>query len=58
MIIKLLIDKGLKNTDFVRKVGIRQNTTANFQKKDYVSMGVLVKIYLGLDSTLRILSFI
>lgn len=46
---KLLIDKGLKKTEFARKVGIGQNTLAKLSKNEYVSMEVLVKICRGLD---------
>mgnify|MGYP005765378139 FL=1 len=46
---KLLIDKGLKKTEFARKVGIGQNTLAKLSKNEYVSMEVIVKICRGLD---------
>lgn len=46
---KLLIDKGLKKTEFARKVGIGQNTLANLSKNEFVSMEVLVKNCRGLD---------
>lgn len=46
---KLLIDKGLKKTEFARKVGIGQNTLAKLSKNEFVSMEVLVKNCRGLD---------
>ena len=35
---KLLIDKGLKKTEFAKEVGIGQNTLAKLSKNEYVSM--------------------
>lgn len=49
---KLLIDKGLKKTEFAKKVGISQNTLAKLSKNEYVSMEVLIKICRGLGCTL------
>ena len=46
---KLLIDKGLKKTEFAKKVGIGQNTLAKLSKQEFVSMEVLAKICSGLD---------
>ena len=46
---KLLIDKGLKKTEFAKQVGIGQNTLAKLSKQEYVSMEVLAKICSGLD---------
>lgn len=49
---KLLIDKGLKKTEFAKKVGISQNTLAKLSKNEYISMEVLIKICRGLGCTL------
>ncbi len=46
---KLLIDKGLKKTEFAKIVGIGQNTLAKLSKNEYVSMEVLAKICKGLN---------
>jgi putative transcriptional regulator len=50
---KLLIDKGLKKTEFAKKVGIGQNTLAKLSKNEYVSMEVLVKICKGLNCNIE-----
>lgn len=50
---KLLIDKGLKKTEFAKEVGIGQNTLAKLSKNEYVSMEVLVKICRGLDCNIE-----
>ena len=50
---KLLIDKGLKKTEFAKEVGIGQNTLAKLSKNEYVSMEVLVKICKGLDCNIE-----
>ena len=56
---KLLIDKGLKKTEFAKKVGIGQNTLAKLSKNEYVSMEVLIKICEGLDCKVEeILEFV
>lgn len=56
---KLLIDKGLKKTEFAKKVGIGQNTLAKLSKNEYVSMEVLIKICKGLDCKVEeILEFV
>ena len=49
----LLIDKGLKKTEFAKEVGIGQNTLAKLSKNEYVSMEVLVKICKGLDCNIE-----
>ncbi|MFQ6861001.1 MAG: helix-turn-helix domain-containing protein [Beduini sp.] len=41
---KLLIDKGLKKTEFAKEVGISANTLAKLSNNEYVSMDVLVRI--------------
>lgn len=48
---KMLIDKGLKKTEFAKKVGISQNTLAKLSKNEFVSMEILVKICRGLNCT-------
>ena len=50
---KLLIDKGLKKTEFAKEVGSGQNTLAKLSKNEYVSMEVLVKICKGLDCNIE-----
>ncbi|MCR1961430.1 XRE family transcriptional regulator [Thomasclavelia cocleata] len=50
---KLLIDKGLKKTEFAKEVGIGQNTLAKLSKNEYVSMEVLVKICKGLKCNIE-----
>jgi DNA-binding Xre family transcriptional regulator len=41
---KLLIDKNMKKTDLVEKVGLSKSTVAKMGKGEYVSMEVLDKI--------------
>ena len=48
---KILIDKGLKKTEFAKIVGISQNTLAKLSKNEFVSMEILVKICRGLNCT-------
>lgn len=56
---KLLIDKGLKKTEFARQINIGQNTLAKLSKQEYVSMDVLAKICEGLDCRIEdIMEFI
>ncbi|MFR7591999.1 MAG: helix-turn-helix domain-containing protein [Longibaculum sp.] len=50
---KLLIDKGLKKTEFAKQVGIGQNTLAKLSKNEFVSMEVLVKICRGLNCNIE-----
>jgi len=49
---KLLIDKGLRKTEFAKMIGIGQNTLAKLGKNEKVSMEVLIKICRGLNCTL------
>lgn len=49
---KLLIDKGLKKTEFSRQVGISANTLANLSKNGTVSMDVLIRICRSLNCTI------
>lgn len=46
---KLLIDMGMKKTEFANKVGISASTLAKLSKNDTVSMDVIVKICRGLE---------
>ena len=41
---KLLIDKELKKTEFVKEIGISANTLAKLSRNELVSMEVLVRI--------------
>lgn len=41
---KLLIDKGLKKTEFAKEIGISANTLAKLSRNELVSMEVLVRI--------------
>lgn len=50
---KLLIDKGLKKTEFAKEIGIGQNTLAKLSKNEFVSMKVLVKICKGLECNIE-----
>lgn len=45
---KLLIDKGMRKTEFANKVGISASTLAKLSKNETVSMEVVVKICRGL----------
>lgn len=49
---KLLIDKGLKKTEFSRQVGISANTLAKLSKNGTVSMDVLIRICRSLNCTI------
>lgn len=48
---KLLIDKGMKKTEFAKEVGIGGNTLAKLSKNETVSMDSIVRIcrYLKCD---------
>lgn len=48
---KLLIDKGMKKTEFAKKVGISGNTLAKLSKNETVSMDSIIRIcrYLNCD---------
>ena len=48
---KLMIDKGIKNTELANMADIIQTTLAKLSKNQYVSMDVLVKICDSLDCT-------
>jgi len=41
---KLLIDRGLKKTDLIEKIGLSAMTVAKFAKNEYVAMDVLDRI--------------
>ncbi|MGE9892641.1 helix-turn-helix domain-containing protein [Lachnospiraceae bacterium SGI.054] len=41
---KLLIDKGLKKTEFAKKVGISPNTLAKLSRNENVSMDIIIRI--------------
>lgn len=45
---KLLIDKGMRKTEFANKVGISASTLAKLSKNETISMEVVVKICRGL----------
>lgn len=47
---KLLIDKGMKKTELQKAIGISPNTLTKLSKNEFVSMEVLVKICLTLNS--------
>ena len=49
---KLLIDKGLKKTEFAKKVGISANTLAKLSRNEMVSMEMLVRICRKMECTL------
>jgi len=48
---KLLIDKGLKKTEFAKLVGISPNTLAKFSRNETVSMDIIIRICRVLDCT-------
>ena len=48
---KLLIDKGMKKTEFRKLVGIREGTLAKLSHNENVSMDVVVKICRKLNCT-------
>lgn len=41
---KMLIDKGLRKTEFAKEVGISANTLAKLSRNEFVSLEVLVRI--------------
>ena len=49
---KLLIDKGLKKTEFSKQAGISANTLAKPSKNETVSMDVLIRICRSLNCTI------
>ena len=50
---KMLIDKGMKKTEFRKQVGISEGTLAKLSRNENVSMEVLIKICEGLDCRLE-----
>ena len=48
---KLLIDKGLKKTEFAKSVGISGSTLAKLSRNEVVSMDVIVRICRTLECT-------
>ena len=48
---KLLIDKGLKKTEFAKEVRISANTLAKLSHNENVSMDILIRICRKLDCT-------
>ena len=43
-LIKLLIDKRMKKTEFAKQVGISPNTLAKLSRNETVSMDIIVRI--------------
>lgn len=41
---KMLIDKGMKKTEFAKEVGISANTLAKLSRNETVSMEVVIRI--------------
>ena len=48
---KMLIDKGMKKTEFRRQVGISEGTLAKLSRNENVSMDVVVKICRKMNCT-------
>ncbi len=48
---KLLIDKGMKKTEFRKLIGISEGTLAKLSHNENVSMDVIVKICRNLNCT-------
>jgi DNA-binding Xre family transcriptional regulator len=48
---KMLIDKGMKKTEFRKSVGISQSTLAKLSGNENVSMDIIVKICRTLNCT-------
>lgn len=48
---KLLIDKGLKKTEFANMIGISASTLAKLSRNETVSMDVIVRICRKLECT-------
>lgn len=46
---RLLIDKGLKISQFAKEIGISAPTLAKLSKNEYVSMEIIVRIYKSFD---------
>ena len=49
---KMLIDKGLKKTEFAKLVGISANTLAKLSRNETASMDIIVKICRTLDCSI------
>ena len=48
---KMLIDKGLRKTEFAKEVGISANTLAKLSRSELVSMDVMVRICRRMNCT-------
>lgn len=48
---KLLIDKGMKKTEFRKAIGISQSTLAKLSNNEKVSMDIIIKICRTLNCT-------
>lgn len=48
---KMLIDKGMKKTEFRKQVGISEGTLAKLSRNENVSMDVVVKICRKMNCT-------
>ena len=48
---KLLIDKGLKKTEFANMIGISASTLAKLSRNETVSMDVIIRICRKLECT-------
>lgn len=48
---KMLIDKGMKKTEFRKQVGISEGTLAKLSRNENVSMDVIVKICRKMNCT-------
>ncbi len=48
---KMLIDKGMKKTEFRRQAGINEGTLAKLSRNENVSMDVIVKICRKMNCT-------
>lgn len=48
---KLLIDKGMKKTEFRKAIGMSQSTLAKLSNNEKVSMDIIVKICRTLNCT-------
>ena len=48
---KLLIDKGLKKTEFANMIGISASTLAKLSRNETVSMDVIIRICRTLECT-------
>ena len=48
---KLLIDKGMKKTEFRKAIGMSQSTLVKLSNNEKVSMDIIIKICRGLNCT-------